>query len=89
MAVGSVGLEGPLDGHRVSTQSATQVSLDNIAILAEMLGRGDFDLVAAGRILLANPSWPKIIQRGEFHRLKAYDPEKTGKMLEPADPADW
>jgi 2,4-dienoyl-CoA reductase-like NADH-dependent reductase (Old Yellow Enzyme family) len=89
MAVGSVGLEGPLDGHRVTTQSATQVSHENLRVLVMMMDRGDFDLVAAGRILLANPRWPQIIARAEFNLLKPYDPDKTARMLEPADPADW
>jgi 2,4-dienoyl-CoA reductase-like NADH-dependent reductase (Old Yellow Enzyme family) len=89
VAVGSVGLEGPLDGNRVTTQSATQISQENLRILAAMMARGDFDLVAAGRILLANPRWPQIIAKAEFHRLKAYDPGRTAKMLEPADPLDW
>ncbi|MFM0362303.1 hypothetical protein PQR35_15250 [Paraburkholderia sediminicola] len=29
------------------------------------LERGDFDLVAVGRALIANPDWPEKIRRGE------------------------
>jgi 2,4-dienoyl-CoA reductase-like NADH-dependent reductase (Old Yellow Enzyme family) len=89
MAVGSVGLEGPLDGNRMDTHSATRVSQENLRLLAQMLARGDFDLVAAGRVLLGNPRWPQIIALGEYHRLKGYDPKRTAAMLEPSDPADW
>ncbi|MCU1614626.1 MAG: 12-oxophytodienoate reductase [Frankiales bacterium] len=84
MAVGSVGLEGPLDGIRVSEQSATAVSIDNLRALVEMMDRGDFDLVGVGRNLLANPDWPQIVARGEFERLRPYDPARTAALLEPS-----
>ena len=89
VAVGSVGLEGPLDGARVAGQSASQVTKANLGTLIEMMDRGDFDLVAVGRILLANPCWPQIIARGRFDALKPYDPQRTGSMLEPSNPEDW
>ncbi len=89
MAVGSVGLEGPLVKGRVSEHTATEVSQDNLGALIEMLERGDFDLIAAGRILLANPCWPQIVARGDFTRLKAYDPQRTSEVLEPSHPEDW
>lgn len=84
MGVGSVGLEGPLDGLRVSEQSATAVSRDNISALAEMLERGDFDLVGVGRTLLANPEWPKGVKAGRFDELKPYDPARVAATWEPS-----
>jgi 2,4-dienoyl-CoA reductase-like NADH-dependent reductase (Old Yellow Enzyme family) len=84
MAVGSVGLEGPLDGIRVSEQSATAVSRDNLSALAAMMERGDFDLVGVGRALLANPDWPRLVAQGEFDRLRGYDPARTKDFLEPS-----
>ena len=38
-----------------------------------MLGRGDFDLVAVGRALIANPDWPQIVREQAFDRLRPYD----------------
>ncbi len=43
--------------------------------LLEMLARGDFDLVAVGRALIANPDWPNKVRLGQFDQLKPYSPE--------------
>lgn len=40
--------------------------------LLEMLDRGDFDLVAVGRALIANPDWPKLVRSGDTLALKPY-----------------
>ncbi|MFM0015444.1 hypothetical protein [Paraburkholderia sediminicola] len=37
---------------------------DNLALVYSALERGDFDLVAVGRALIANPDWPEKIRRG-------------------------
>ena len=89
MAVGSVGLEGTLDAARVSEQSAAAVTQANLGALVEMMERGDFHLVGAGRILLANPRWPQFVASGRFDALKPYDPQRTSLMLEPSFPDDW
>ena len=89
MAVGSVGLEGTLDAARVTEHTTSAATQANLGTLVEMMERGDFDLVAAGRILLANPRWPQIIASGRFDALKPYDPQRTHLMLEPSFPDDW
>jgi 2,4-dienoyl-CoA reductase-like NADH-dependent reductase (Old Yellow Enzyme family) len=38
-----------------------------------MLERGDFDLVAVGRALIANPDWVRVIERGDVSRLVAFE----------------
>jgi 2,4-dienoyl-CoA reductase-like NADH-dependent reductase (Old Yellow Enzyme family) len=38
-----------------------------------MMDRGDFDLVAVGRALIANPDWPKVVRSGDTAALKAYN----------------
>jgi 2,4-dienoyl-CoA reductase-like NADH-dependent reductase (Old Yellow Enzyme family) len=43
--------------------------------LVEMLARGDFDLVAVGRALLADPSWAAKVRDGRFAELTAFTPE--------------
>jgi 2,4-dienoyl-CoA reductase-like NADH-dependent reductase (Old Yellow Enzyme family) len=43
--------------------------------LVEMLARGDFDLVAVGRALLADPSWAAKVRDGRFADLTAFTPE--------------
>ena len=43
--------------------------------LLEMLARGDFDLVAVGRALLADPTWAKKVREEHFGELKPFTPE--------------
>jgi 2,4-dienoyl-CoA reductase-like NADH-dependent reductase (Old Yellow Enzyme family) len=43
--------------------------------LAEMLARGDFDLVAVGRALLADPCWTSRVRDGRFGELRAFTPD--------------
>jgi 2,4-dienoyl-CoA reductase-like NADH-dependent reductase (Old Yellow Enzyme family) len=43
--------------------------------LLEMLARGDFDLVAVGRALLADPAWAVKVRDGYFSDLRAFTPE--------------
>ena len=38
-----------------------------------MMDRGDFDLVAVGRALIANPDWPKLVRSGDTSALQAYN----------------
>ncbi|MDB5985176.1 MAG: putative oxidoreductase [Nevskia sp.] len=87
LTVGSVGLEGPLDGNYIGEMSATPVSIANLKELLRMLERGDFDLVALGRMLLCNPEWPARVRQGRFENLQSYDPARVALALEPADEA--
>jgi 2,4-dienoyl-CoA reductase-like NADH-dependent reductase (Old Yellow Enzyme family) len=66
--------------------SAAQVSLANLKALDAMLVRGDFDLVALGRTLLANPEWPLLVRRNRFGSLRPYDPQRAAQLLECAEP---
>ena len=43
--------------------------------LLEMLGRGDFDLVAVGRAMLADPGWASKVWEGRFSELNPFTPE--------------
>jgi len=38
---------------------------DNLPRLREMMARGDFDFVAVGRALIANPNWPQMVRSGQ------------------------
>jgi len=40
-----------------------------------MLERGDFDLVAVGRAMLADASWAAKVREGRFEQLNAFSPE--------------
>jgi 2,4-dienoyl-CoA reductase-like NADH-dependent reductase (Old Yellow Enzyme family) len=43
-----------------------------------MLARGDFDLVAIGRALLADPAWPQKVRDGRIREIRPF----TSKVLE-------
>jgi 2,4-dienoyl-CoA reductase-like NADH-dependent reductase (Old Yellow Enzyme family) len=45
-------------------------NIDNLAPLLSSLACGDFDLVAVGRALIANPDWARRIRGGSV--LKPY-----------------
>jgi 2,4-dienoyl-CoA reductase-like NADH-dependent reductase (Old Yellow Enzyme family) len=45
-----------------------------------MLDRGDFDLVAVGRALIANPDWSKVVRSGETSGLSAYSKDMLATL---------
>jgi 2,4-dienoyl-CoA reductase-like NADH-dependent reductase (Old Yellow Enzyme family) len=47
----------------------------HIGRLVEMLARGDFDLVAVGRAVLADPAWAEKIQESRFDEIRVFVPE--------------
>jgi 2,4-dienoyl-CoA reductase-like NADH-dependent reductase (Old Yellow Enzyme family) len=72
ITVGSVGLNAdflPEDG-TADFRSAEPASLDN---LLQRMDANEFDLVAVGRALIANPDWSNQVRDGNFEQLKSYD----------------
>jgi len=66
MTVGGVGLHlraPEWASHTASAQTAT--AADNLPELMERFQGGEFDLVAVGRALLADPGWAHRLRRGE------------------------
>jgi 2,4-dienoyl-CoA reductase-like NADH-dependent reductase (Old Yellow Enzyme family) len=49
--------------------------------LLERLEREEFDLVAIGRSLIVNPSWPQVIQRGAIHELLPYQRDILAQLV--------
>lgn len=74
VTVGSVSLDAdfiPLPGEQVFREGKP-ASIDR---LIEMLDRGDFDLVAVGRALIANPDWANRVRAGEVGELRGFEKE--------------
>lgn len=72
ITVGSVGLNAdflPEDG-TADFKAAEPASLDN---LIERMSKDEFDLVAVGRALIANPDWANQVANGSFDSLTAYE----------------
>ena len=70
ITVGSVGLSGEFLA-AFSGESSTPTGLDE---LLRRLEREEFDLVAVGRALLADPQWAAKIHHGELANLQGFTP---------------
>jgi 2,4-dienoyl-CoA reductase-like NADH-dependent reductase (Old Yellow Enzyme family) len=58
----------------ISTLGRTASGSASIDALFDRLDRGDFDMIAVGRALLADPEWPTKVQSGKAEEIKSYDP---------------
>ena len=71
ITVGSVGLD--IDFlHSYQGKDSHKVGLDT---LVTRLERDEFDLVAVGRALLADPAWPNKIKNGCEEDVVSFEPE--------------
>ena len=71
ITVGSVGLRRDLLESMAGLEDTATARIDR---LLEMLARGDFDLVAVGRALLAEPAWPRKIRESAIETLAPFNP---------------
>jgi 2,4-dienoyl-CoA reductase-like NADH-dependent reductase (Old Yellow Enzyme family) len=75
ITVGSVGLNAdfiPLPGES-TFREAEPASLDS---LVEKMERDEFDLVAVGRAMIANPDWANRVRDGELLEMRAFEKEQ-------------
>ena len=72
---------GSVNCNTAFTDQDSPAVADNLDRLWEMLNRGDFDLVAVGRALIANPAWPQLIRNGAVTDLVPFDKAKVGDTL--------
>ncbi len=70
ITVGSIGLSGALSLTDIG--EGTEANND-LAPLADRLARGEFDLVAVGRALLADPQWLEKIRSGRVDELRLFE----------------
>lgn len=77
--IGSVGLDADfLDS--LGTGKTAELDLRRLDDLVRRFDRGDFDLVAVGRAMIAEPDWPLLVRDGRFDDLK---PFSTAVMADP------
>ena len=76
ITVGSVGLTGDFIGG-FGGETSQPASLDE---LLRRLDRGDFDLVAVGRALLADPEWVVKVKQGRASELKDFSREAMATL---------
>ena len=75
ITVGSVGLNAdfiPLPGE-ATFREAEPASLDR---LMKRMARDEFDLVAVGRAMIANPDWANRVRDGELSEMHAFEKEQ-------------
>lgn len=70
IAVGSIGLDGSEFLTYLDGGGALPGAVDEAVA---RLGRGEFDLVALGRALLADPEWPEKVRAGRTGELRAFE----------------
>lgn len=78
ITVGSVGLTQDLFA---SFAGGTAAASGNVADLVRMFERGDFDLFAVGRALLADPEWASKLRRGRLDEFRGFSREAMGQLL--------
>lgn len=72
ITVGSVGLNGDISQSLIEGKRSEPAGIEE---LVAMVARGDVDLVAVGRSLIADPDWPKKVAEGRFSELKGFTPQ--------------
>ncbi|MFK7978015.1 MAG: 12-oxophytodienoate reductase, partial [Halioglobus sp.] len=75
MTVGSVGMNAdfiPLPGE-ATFREAEPANLD---ALEARLEKDEFDLVAVGRAMIANPDWANRVKDGQMDALKPFEKEQ-------------
>lgn len=77
ITVGSVGLSGDFFGS-FAGESSVPSSLDE---LVRRFDRGDFDLVAVGRSILADPNWVSKIKNERSSELKGFQKEALAQLI--------
>jgi 2,4-dienoyl-CoA reductase-like NADH-dependent reductase (Old Yellow Enzyme family) len=77
ISVGSVGLEAEFVERRSEKQETGDAHLD---LLNEKLERGEFDLIALGRVLLSDPEWPLKVQEGRNADIIPFTSEVLSKL---------
>ncbi len=58
-----------------------EVVPEDIERLQRCIGQGDFDLIAIGRALIANPDWARLVQEGRVSELQAFSKEMLDVLV--------
>jgi 2,4-dienoyl-CoA reductase-like NADH-dependent reductase (Old Yellow Enzyme family) len=78
ITVGSVTLSQEFTAAIPGSQTIQITGLDE---LLDRMERGEFDLVAVGRSLIVNPTWPRMIQRGALDELQPYQRDVLQQLV--------
>ncbi|HUA59569.1 MAG TPA: NADH:flavin oxidoreductase [Verrucomicrobiae bacterium] len=78
ITVGSVTLGDEFVKSFRTDETAAVTGIDE---LLERLARGEFDLVAIGRSLIANPSWPQKVRTGALNELRPFHRSALAQLV--------
>ncbi|MCG8415032.1 MAG: NADH:flavin oxidoreductase [Pseudomonadales bacterium] len=77
ISVGSVGLTEEF----VATYGEGTAEVAGIDDLINRMQADEFDLIAVGRALLANPDWPQLIRHGEMDKIKTFSKDLLTELV--------
>ncbi len=78
--IGSIGLDTDFFTNLADGKDSG-LDIARLDDLMRRFDRGDFDLVAVGRAMIAEPDWPKLVREGAFARLKPFSPSLMADPL--------
>ena len=78
ITVGSITLGTDLMASFGSSETSRVTGIED---LLDRLERGEFDLVAVGRALIANPDWAKTVRAGTLAELRPFDRSVLGTLV--------
>lgn len=78
--IGSVGLDSDFFVN-LGEGKTSGLDLARLDDLMRRFDRGDFDLVAVGRAMIAEPDWPHLVQGGRLDALKPFSPKALDDAL--------
>lgn len=77
ISVGSVGLEKDF-ATAFASEGSTPASLDR---LIERMERDEFDLIAVGRAVLADPKWAAKVEGGKYDSLNGFEAAALAELV--------
>ncbi len=77
ISVGSVGLSEEF----IATYRDGEAEVAGIDDLIDRMEADEFDLIAVGRALLANPNWPQLIRNGETDKIKTFNKDQLIELV--------
>lgn len=77
ISVGSVGLSEEF----IATYREGTAEVAGIDDLVKRMEADEFDLIAVGRALLANPNWPRLIRSGEMDKIKTFSKDLLTELV--------
>jgi 2,4-dienoyl-CoA reductase-like NADH-dependent reductase (Old Yellow Enzyme family) len=82
IAVGSVGLTVDVMESLIGQAEARFAGAANLRELGRRFDRGDFDLIAVGRSLIADPAWVSKVRDGRYGDIRRFRRADLGEALE-------